>query len=186
MAFDIKLPYPKGDKRIRGTVMRRIRINNKVGCWEWTGELDDKGYGLVKGTDILVGSAHRMSWRAHYGKIPYGLLVCHTCDNPACCNPKHLYLGTAKDNNYDLLVKRAVRGEVTIRNTKVNLPRLLRWNKDPLAKITQRALNYVKKNPDCMLRRDQYGKIIEPEQPWKEVEEELRKDPKFASLFSST
>ena len=73
------------------------RVNS--GCLEWTGGLTDKGYGAV----TLMGeiSAHRLSYRLHFGDIPDGLLVCHKCDNPPCCDPDHLFLGTHLDNARD-------------------------------------------------------------------------------------
>lgn len=73
------------------------------GCWEWTGARQRTGYGRVSrggAGNGLVG-AHRAAWELTRGPIPAGLWVLHKCDNPPCCNPDHLFLGTAKDNNAD-------------------------------------------------------------------------------------
>ena len=69
-------------------------------CWVWIGCKVKDGYGRWRcdGKAIL---AHRYSYILHNGPIPDGLLVCHTCDNPSCCNPAHYFLGTKKDNNDD-------------------------------------------------------------------------------------
>ena len=83
----------------------------KGGCWLWTGGKAAHGafYYLEKG----VG-AHRAAYMLFKGDIPkkIGLkkiYVCHTCDNPSCVNPKHLFLGTAKDNSDDRSIKKGVR-----------------------------------------------------------------------------
>ena len=50
-------------------------------------------------------SAHRVSWIIHNGKIPADMCILHTCDNPPCVNPKHLWLGTLKENSQDMVRK---------------------------------------------------------------------------------
>ena len=74
------------------------------GCMEWTGATDPKGYGhgTVNGGHF---AAHRRAWELANGPIPNGLHVCHHCDNPPCCNPEHLFLGTMKDNMMDMVSK---------------------------------------------------------------------------------
>jgi hypothetical protein len=72
-------------------------------CWVWTGCLTEKGYGHVRflGKDW---KASRLAWMLTK-EDPGAFYVCHHCDNPACCNPEHLFLGTAKDNIQDMVKK---------------------------------------------------------------------------------
>lgn len=93
-------------------------------CWIWHGSTISKGYGQLetrRDGRRYVALAHRISFEMHVGAIPDGLFVCHTCDNPPCVNPKHLFLGSNKDNIHDAMTKgrvphltdadRKVRGE---------------------------------------------------------------------------
>ena len=80
-------------------------VRKRAGCWEWTGAKDSGGYGQLRylGVNHLV---HRVAWLVWRGPLKKGLDVCHSCDNPVCVNPAHLWVGTAKDNIRDSVAKK--------------------------------------------------------------------------------
>ena len=91
-------------KPIEGRFWSKVDIKGEDECWEWKVCKNGWGYGNfdVNGKKQL---AHRVAWELTYGPIPEGLLCLHTCDNPACNNPKHLWLGTNQDNVADMVAK---------------------------------------------------------------------------------
>lgn len=82
------------------------RYQAKVGraglneCWSWLACVSSSGYGCI-GYKKKMLTASRVAWELEHGPIPGGLVVCHKCDNPRCCNPHHLFLGTQHQNILD-------------------------------------------------------------------------------------
>lgn len=80
-------------------LLSKIQIGDSDDCWEWTAGTRN-GYGRMRvGRKLLT--ATRLIWRLVHGTDPVGQLLLHTCDNPSCCNPAHLFLGSHADNNHD-------------------------------------------------------------------------------------
>jgi len=101
------LPYSKPPNNTRP---KQVRWEEKVahcdhstnGCCVWTGSVDSNGYGQLRtGNRGYIERASRLSWEFTNGPIPEGLFVLHTCDNPPCVRPEHLWLGTQSDNMLD-------------------------------------------------------------------------------------
>lgn len=116
----------------------KIRTGAPNECWEWTASLNTDGYGQFAYYPIKRGKkvnfqAHQVAYFLEHGIIPEGLCVLHTCDNPKCNNPAHLFIGTSTDNNHDRDRKgrhKASRGEangaVKLTSEQVQRVRVLR------------------------------------------------------------
>ena len=83
-------------------------VKKTESCWEWIGAKNERGYGVFTKNRTNI-KAHRFSWELVYGKINGGMFICHSCDNPSCVNPNHLFIGNQKDNMADCKSKGRMR-----------------------------------------------------------------------------
>jgi len=101
----LPLPTWSSDDILR--FLAKINRRSTTECWEWSANKHE-GYGRfrVGGRNGALYMATRLIWRLTYGTDPVGQLVLHHCDNPGCCNPAHLFIGSDADNNHDKEAKR--------------------------------------------------------------------------------
>lgn len=108
-------------------------------CWLWSGTKNANGYGVL-GINKKMFLAHRFSFELHKGKIPKGYCICHSCDVPACVNPKHLWSGTLKQNSIDM----AKKGRFSKNLRKLTLEKVLKIRRlDQGKKLSQRDLGLM-------------------------------------------
>jgi hypothetical protein len=97
-------------------------------CWPWQGSRHKTGYGqLSDKPNRTVLKAHRIAYEKAYGPIPEGRMICHRCDNPPCCNPAHLYAGTARDNARDSIARGRASPPPLMRGEDCGMARLKEW-----------------------------------------------------------
>lgn len=100
--------YARSDVAVR--FWARVDNRGNENCWPFLGAHTTDGYGHFQVGSRRDGSrrmvyAHRLAWELTHGKIPQGQLACHKCDQPSCCNPSHLFLGSSADNVADMDAK---------------------------------------------------------------------------------
>jgi hypothetical protein len=121
------------------------KVEKTDDCWNWTACTIRNGYGLFFDGE-RCGPAHRFAWRITYGEIPTGMQICHSCDNPACVRPDHLFLGTHQDNMDDRNRKgRQAQGERHVSRTRPEV--LMRGD-----------THYAKTQPERLARGEGHGR----------------------------
>ena len=122
----------------------RARVDSSAGpdaCWPWVGARGGEGYGHLE-INRRSRRAHRVAWELAHGRVPDGLVVCHACDNPPCCNPTHLWLGTRADNNRDRAAKgRSASGD---RHATHRVPDLWRGERQWAAKLNRDQVRAIR------------------------------------------
>ena len=130
----------------------KVLVGKPNECWNWIGAITVWGYGELylkqkenpktKNSRNKVGRAPRISWEIHNGPIPERMWVLHKCDNRACVNPNHLFLGTREDNDAD----REWKG------------RTARGNQLPQTKLTEKDLRTIRDLYQSGVRQAEIGR----------------------------
>lgn len=123
--------------------------NQQNGCWEWSGPLNNSGYGIVFQDYNRNGrraqmTAHRFSYQKHIGTIPDGLCVMHTCDNRKCVNPDHLKVGTWADNNRDRSLKGRSGSRTYTDEQRKQYSERYAGEKSPHSKLTADDVRFIR------------------------------------------
>lgn len=112
-------------------------------CWQWLGGTSDFGHGRMKIAGTLV-SPHRYIYEMFVGSLADSDKVLHTCDNPSCVNPLHLYKGNNSDNMKDC----AARGRLGVQRD----PSFTQGENRPTAKLNDDAVREIRKAPQSEIR----------------------------------
>lgn len=130
-------------------ILKYYNVNEKTGCWNWTKSIGNNGYGRIS-INNKRQLAHRLSFKLHNGYLPNEMHVCHSCDNRKCINPKHLWLGTDKDNLRDMVKKG--------RNKNQNSKKIFCKNGHKLSGENLKIIKRESEHRTCIICEKDYGK----------------------------
>lgn len=123
----------------------KVLLGSKEDCWLWLANKNNKGYGMIRAGGLAPKVlAHRVSYEIFKGKIPDGLVVMHSCDNPSCVNPSHLSAGTMLENTQDMIKK----GRKVVGVNPDNKPPSFRGAAHPRAKISEETAREIKNSKE--------------------------------------
>lgn len=139
-----------------------LKVDRSAGndaCWPWLAYRSPKGYGRFF-ANAKMWLAHAVAWRIENGDPPTGLFVLHRCDNPSCCNPGHLFLGTIADNNHDMVAKGRHGSTVHPESRPRGDRHPARLHPERLARAER---NGSRLHPDRLARGEHNGACLHPE-----------------------
>lgn len=144
---------------------KNVAIKGEDDCWLWLGTRYTKGYGRYTKCRRSI-RANRYSWTLVNGQIPAGITICHTCDNPPCVNPRHLWGGTNTQNNADRDKKgRQARGDKS--GSRLHLEKRPRgdnhWSRRTPEKVSNGNNHWSIKHPEKVTRGECHGSKLHPE-----------------------
>ncbi len=96
---------PKLPPATKETIINGCIIDPSTRCWNWNRAVGKNGRGVIRQGVTSAVTVYRIVWELWHGESPGKMHVCHTCDNPRCVNPEHLFLGTKSDNQRDSIEK---------------------------------------------------------------------------------